>query len=174
MSKGRFQQEVEELLSACGLTKAPIAVRKVAAHLNIDVRLAPTREDVSGALIVDGVSAYIAVNDAHHINRQRFTIAHEIGHFQLHNTGDSIHFDEDFRVYSRDGRSSLAIDSKEIEANQFAAELLMPTLLLGQDFTKLRGSEEDAIRDLAGRYKVSTKAMEFRLQNLGLILPDID
>lgn len=174
MSKGRFQEEVESLLRACRLTKAPIEVRKVAAHLDIDVRLAPTKEDVSGALIVDGDRAYIAVNDTHHINRQRFTIAHEIGHFRLHDTGDRIHFDEDFRVYSRDGRSSLAIDSKEIEANQFAAELLMPTHLLRQDFIRVRGTEDDVVRDLAGKYKVSAKAMEFRLQNLGLILPAID
>ena len=174
MSKAIIQEKVEELLKACAVSKAPIPVKKVAGHLNIEVRLAPTKEDVSGALIVDGKAAYIAVNDAHHQNRQRFTIAHEIGHFCLHKDGDHVHFDEDFRVYKRNGRSALAIDPQEIEANQFAAELLMPTNMLRSDFTKVKGMEEDAIATLASRYRVSSKAMEFRLQNLGLILPGID
>ena len=97
MSKSRKQQvEVEGLLNRSGVTKAPVPVQQIAQDLNIEVRFSPTREDVSGALVVKGGAAFIAVNDAHHENRQRFTIAHEIGHFYLHDPKEGAHFDEDF------------------------------------------------------------------------------
>jgi len=52
--------------------------------------------------------------------RQRFTIAHELGHWELHKgVSQFICDDEDMRDY---GRSPM-----EMEANHFAAELLMPT-----------------------------------------------
>lgn len=174
MIKAKNQERIEKLLDACGVSRAPVPVKKVASHLDIDVRFAPTKPDVSGALIVNGKEAYIAVNSTHHENRQRFTIAHEIGHYCLHKDGDHVHFDGDFRVYARNGRSALAIDVHEIEANQFAAELLMPTEMLRSDFVKLRAADESAIATLATKYRVSGKAMEFRLQNLGFILPGID
>lgn len=173
MKKTELESRVRALLDNAGVTKAPISVKKVARSLQIEIRFAPTKPDVSGALIVDGESAYIAVNDAHHENRQRFTIAHELGHFCLHKEGDRIHFDEDFRVYKRSGRSALATDSKEIQANQFAAELLMPTNLLWEDFHKSQGLEPRIVESLALKYKVSRDAMKFRLQNLGLILPEV-
>ena len=66
----------------------------------------------------------IGVNSLHHSNRRRFTVAHECGHLLLH-AGETF-IDKSFRVNWRDGVSSLAVDRHEIEANQFAAELLMP------------------------------------------------
>jgi Zn-dependent peptidase ImmA (M78 family) len=157
-----------------GVSKAPVPVDRIARHLNIEVRYSPTREDVSGALVVKDGAAFIAVNDAHHENRQRFTIAHEIGHFQLHNAGEQVHFDEDFRVYGRNKNSSLATDPQEIEANRFAAELLMPQKFLFDDFSGIKGDQEEVVARLAKRYKVSPQAMEYRLANLGLLVPSFD
>ncbi|WP_115722449.1 ImmA/IrrE family metallo-endopeptidase [Helicobacter cinaedi] len=51
-----------------------------------------------------------------YITRQVFSIAHEIGHFILHNDGTS-------HTSKRDTSSSLGLDEKEIEANTFAANL---------------------------------------------------
>ena len=38
----------------------------------------------------------IVVNSLHHANRQRFTLAHELGHFELHMTefGSAVHVDK--------------------------------------------------------------------------------
>ncbi len=175
MSKSRKQQvEVEGLLNRSGVTKAPVPVQQIARDLNIEVRFSPTREDVSGALVVKGGAAFIAVNDAHHENRQRFTIAHEIGHFYLHDPKEGAHFDEDFRVYGRNGKSSTATDPKEVEANQFAAELLMPQKFLLADFSGMKGDREEIVVRLAKKYKVSPQAMEYRLANLGLLVPSFD
>jgi Zn-dependent peptidase ImmA (M78 family) len=176
MPKSRKQQltEVERLLNNSGVSKAPVPVQRIARDLNIDVRFSPTREDVSGALVVKSGAAFIAVNDTHHENRQRFTIAHEIGHFCLHNPKEGVHFDEDFLVYGRNGKSSLASDPQEIEANQFAAELLMPQQFLMTDFSSMKGALEDIVMRLAKKYKVSPQAMEYRLANLGLLVPSFE
>ncbi|MBZ5577956.1 MAG: ImmA/IrrE family metallo-endopeptidase [Acidobacteriia bacterium] len=99
-------------------------------------------------------------------SRKRFTIAHEIGHFILHK-GMSLHVDQDFRINLRDGSTN----DEEIDANAFAAELLMPTDFIGRDMQKTGGVGQQALERLARRYQVSARAMEIRLTNLGLKTP---
>jgi Zn-dependent peptidase ImmA (M78 family) len=166
-------REARKLLQANNVTRGPVPVEQLAKALSIDVRYSAGSEEVSGALIRNEESVVIAVNSAQHDNRQRFTIAHEIGHFLLHK-GTQVHFDEDFRINYRNAVSSDATEQDEIEANGFAAALLMPEPFLRRDWLRLR--PEDAaipsvIKSLAVRYKVSTKAMELRLVNLGFISP---
>jgi Zn-dependent peptidase ImmA (M78 family) len=172
--KRKIEESVDQLLKDSGVSKAPVPIDRIARQLNITVKFSPTREDVSGALVVKGGAAFIAVNGAHHENRQRFTIAHEIGHYYLHDTGERTHFDEDFRVYGRNKNSSQANDPQEIEANQFAAELLMPQKFLLVDFSGNRGERVEIVAKLARKYKVSPQAMEYRLANLGLLVPNFD
>ena len=73
----------------------------------------------------------------------------------------------------RDGVSALASDREEIEANQFAAGLLMPRDLVEQAFEDLtqRYRPERAADLMARRFEVSPQAMRFRLMNLALIDP---
>lgn len=168
-----IEHAARKLLENNDILRAPIPVEGVARSLGIDVRYSAGSEDVSGALIRNDGSVVIAVNSAQHENRQRFTIAHEIGHFLLHR-GTKVHFDEDFRINYRNAASSEATKLDEIEANAFAAALLMPEAFLKRDWLKLSpedASVSDAIRSLAFRYKVSSKAMELRLVNLGFISP---
>jgi Zn-dependent peptidase ImmA (M78 family) len=113
------------------------------------------------------------VNSSQHENRQRFTIAHELGHYLLHK-GTKLHFDEDFRIDYRDATSSDATKREEVEANGFAAALLMPERILMRDWRRLEPNDKEipeTIRALAKRYRVSHKAMELRLVNLGFISP---
>ena len=169
----KIEEQARQLLESNGINRAPVPVEEIAKALGIEVKYSPGRPDVSGALVRDGRSAFIAVNSAQHENRQRFTIAHEIGHFLRHK-GTRLHFDEDFSVNFRDALSSEAKDSVEIEANQFAASLLMPRHFIRKDMTRFisDGSDpEDAIESLRIKYKVSKRAMEFRLLNLGYISP---
>lgn len=102
--------------------------------------------------------------------RKRFSIAHEIGHFILHD--ENLHVDEKMRsnVQYRNEYSSLGVDDHEIEANQFAAEILMPEEMLLKDATKLKDkSPEVAIEELAKLYDVSIQSMTIRLTRLGVI-----
>src|SRR5262249_6862121 len=114
----------------------------------------------------------IIVNAANAPVRQRFTIAHEIGHFALHR--GTVYLDGRARVNFRDGLSSMATDQEEIDANAFAAALLMPARWVRSDFESVVrnaavNSEEELAEDLAVRFSVSRQAMHFRLINLGLI-----
>jgi Zn-dependent peptidase ImmA (M78 family) len=173
MRRNEIERVARKLLEANTVTRAPIPVEELADALKIDVRYSEGSDDVSGALIRNTDSVVIAVNSAQHENRQRFTIAHELGHFLLHR-GTRVHFDEDFRIDYRDATSSDATKREEIEANGFAAALLMPERILMRDWLKLAPDYKhipDTIRTLATRYRVSQKAMELRLVNLGFISP---
>src|SRR5690349_12057855 len=173
MRRNDIERVARRILVANNVTRAPVPVDDLAKALDIDVRYSAGAEDVSGALIRDEDAVVIAVNSAQHENRQRFTIAHEIGHFLLHK-GTQVHFDEDFRINYRDATSSDATKRDEIEANGFAAALLMPEPFLRRDWLRLRPEDAgipNAVRSLSVRYKVSPKAMELRLVNLGFISP---
>jgi Zn-dependent peptidase ImmA (M78 family) len=168
------RRKAAELLEEGRVTKAPVPVKRLATLRGAVIRYQPFEEDgqhLSGMVrrLPDG-SAVIGVNALHHTKRQRFTIAHELGHLLLHKD-ESIHVDKQFLVDrsrllgKRDRVSSQAEDPKEIEANQFAAELLMPRAFLLAD---LRGRRIDLesgeiAQELAGRYQVSVHAMTIRL-----------
>ncbi len=166
-----IKSKVKELLQKCGTTQAPIEVENVASVLGIAVSRTPTEDDISGFLLrnPDG-SAVIGINALHHPNRQRFTIAHEIGHFELHKH-DQVHVDRSI-IKLRNSASSKGEDPEEIEANGFAAELLMPEEFLRKDlsasaFTDL--NDERRMQQLAKKYQVSVQAMTNRLVSLGYL-----
>ncbi len=131
------------------------------------MRLEEGGGDVSGFLLRKGGKPIIGVNATQHLNRQRFTIAHELGHFFLHEF-DGIHLDKTFH---RNGISSLGVSSQEIEANTFAAELLMPDYMVKRELLAIRGDliTDDAVSQLANHFGVSTQAMGIRLSNLGYV-----
>jgi Zn-dependent peptidase ImmA (M78 family) len=167
----KIREKVEALLRGNRIRKPPVPVERIATKLGLEIRCAPLDGDLSGALVRNDGEIYIGVNSLHHPNRQRFTIAHELGHFSLHK-GIKIHVDRDFRVNWRDEDSSKAVDPEEMEANRFAAELLMPTHLLVRDIEELKRLDRRTVDLLARRYKVSQQAMKIRLGNFGFVLPD--
>lgn len=103
----------------------------------------------------------ISVNKNHHENRQRFTIAHEYGHYMLHRE-KNLNFEDTTFFRSSD------MDSLEYAANQFAARLLMPDTLVH----RLIGEGIKNIGDLAKRFDVSSNAMQYRVISLGYKFKD--
>jgi hypothetical protein len=102
--------------------------------------------------------------------RERFTIAHELGHFLLH-IGESTPPSNFFACREKDIHSttpSRKQRSKEIEANRFAAELLMPEQLI----EKLAHQWKASVPKMSNLFNVSAEAMGIRLTQLGL-LPDL-
>ena len=166
---------VEMLLEQGNFVKPPIKVHEIALGQKIAIQEEPLG-DVSGVIFREGNQVIIGVNKTHSDERKRFTIAHELGHFFLHSE-HPLYVDKIFPVKLRDHVSSEAIDQDEIEANAFAAELLMPSKFLKEDFSKVRsgildyGKEDigERISELASKYKVSNHAMTIRLINLGVI-----
>jgi len=164
-------EKVKELLERFRIHNPPVPVDKIAKKLGFElVALSTSDDDISGAIIRKGGEVIIAVNPSHHLNRRRFTIAHELGHYFLHEGLDE-HVDQDFRVAWRSADSSKAVNWLEIEANRFAAELLMPTQFLRRDLDSLHSIGKRTVALLASAYKVSPEAMKFRLTNLGITGP---
>jgi len=166
------KRKAEELLRAANIDSAPVPVEQLAQIAGASVQYEPFNGPVSGLMHrnADG-SVVIGVNSSHPETRQRFTIAHELGHVVLHRD-EQFHIDETASIRFRDEESSRATSSDEIEANQFAAELLMPAHFVSEEIEKLPGgtAPEDAIPVLAERFQVSEQALTLRLNRLHLLL----
>ena len=169
MSKA--QREAQHVLARFRIENPPVDVERIARELGVTVVYEPFDGNVSAMLYRDGRRTVIGVNANHSLRRQRFSIAHELGHLCLHQ-GRPIILDQLVRVNFRDERSSLATDQEEIAANAFAAELLMPEALVEREVRRhsdlITADDDQLIKKLADAFKVSTAAMSIRLVNLGL------
>lgn len=89
--------------------------------------------------------------------RQRFTQAHELGHVVLGHVSRE-------HTLLRDTTLNDRGDWREVDANAFAAALIMP-----EKYIRHQASKTSSIRDLADFFGVSPTAVRFRLINLGLL-----
>lgn len=168
----KISEEVEKLIQNNRVTGPPVPVERIARGLT-QLRFSPLDDELAGMVYVKDGTPIIGVNSLHHPNRQRFTIAHECGHFVLHRAKITreVHIDKAFPMLRRDSVSTAGIDEMEIEANLFAAELLMPKDFLmgalGALGSNLLDIDDDvAVKALAKRFRVSPSAMRFRLGSL--------
>lgn len=174
------RSEAEKILQNLRRKKhSPIDVEKIAKKYGIEiVRGQFSGKDgqhVSGVLKIDENGPIIAIQSSESIERQRFTIAHEVCHFLLHKS-EKLYIDhknsEVATLMFRDENSSNASSVKEIQANQFAAELLMPSEEI-REYMKERITKEsndesvlDLIKELASMYQVSAAAMTIKIGRL--------
>jgi len=172
-TRSELEQQAQALLDKYQVTSTPVAIDTLARGEGLPIVEMEFRAEVSGALMRGAVQG-IAVNAAHHVHRRRFTIAHELAHYLLEHEGED-HIDWQFTVIRRDGTSSEATDYQEIEANFFAASLLMPKQMIRADIEQKKrfngeiGIDDSDIQALARKYLVSEIAMKYRLMNLGLL-----
>jgi Zn-dependent peptidase ImmA (M78 family) len=137
----------------------PVDVAKAARTLGVAVYSAKLPEKVSGVLALEpkfgSDSGYvILVDEDEPAVRQRFTAAHELGHFVLHKefVGER---NEDNYLLRSEGMSN----RQEVEANKFAASLLMP-------MDQIEVAMKDGCTTpeaLAKKFNVSKLAMSIRL-----------
>ena len=165
---------VEGLLTRFAIRAAPVPVDRIAKGLGAQLRFSPLDEELSGMIYVSGTTPIIGVNSLHHPNRQRFTIAHEVAHLELHRhlISGMVHVDKQFPIeltgLNRDATSALGAELIEIQANRFASELLMPTAFVleafkGQPFDI---DDEGPLETLARKFRVSRQALEYRIRRL--------
>jgi Zn-dependent peptidase ImmA (M78 family) len=169
MSIARARQQAERLVEQLGITPthSHVDIDAVAEKVGLGVVRMPLGDDISGMLVTKAGKTTICIAKDQHLNRQRFTIAHEIGHHVLRHlfAGEHVHVD---RVIMRNAQSSEGTDIREIEANQFAACLLMPERMVHGHLLALKSQYvEDVVPKLARQFKVSEQAMAFRLSTLG-------
>lgn len=158
----RLQLTDEQLETIRGYQEEyPVKVGRLAKDLGLRVLLKPLPAKISGEIrpAVDTNAGFeIGVNRYEKNSRQRFTIAHEIGHYLLHPhlIGGGI---VDSVLY----RSRLS-NSVEAEANRFAANLLMPENLVRKVASDLKLQiKPEFIDEFADALQVSNQAMKIRL-----------
>jgi len=156
-------QAADRVLAFLGIEKPPVVPRDVAGRLRVPVFDWRFPDEISGIFVRDGDVVCIGVNETHPSVRQRFTIAHELGHLLLTR-------DRDLFVDFATAEAAAASDdepqkSLETTANRFAACLLMPASWIKDDVDQ-HGIDATI---LAKRYGVSEQALWFRLLNLRLV-----
>ncbi len=144
---------------ACGKEdiEPPINLKKILESCGLSLKEGSFGGgNVAGAYDRDKREIYIETSDSP--KRKQFTIAHEIGHFILHQTKER-------EVFYR--TQFLNIDTQDVkeetEANWFAASLLMPKPTFLKYWKII--PDESALADIFG---VSPVAVHWRAVNLGL------
>ena len=138
------------------LKRTPLDVIGLASSIGLSIEYLPLTPDISGFLKRKGQSWTIGVNSLHHPNRQRFTIAHELGHYFLHRDHGDF---EDRALF----RKEMQYDHREFEANNFASKLLMPENEFRAQVIRYPANVDSVAR----HFGVSKAAATFRADSLG-------
>lgn len=160
VTSSRPQRAAREVLAQAQVERPPVDVERLAKLCGGAVLRKPFEDALSGVLVAFEGWAVIGVNKKHSPVRQRFTIAHELGHHVL------VHHDRfhiDLGPTDAHGHPPGYDWQSERGANDFAAEVLMPT-----DFVRAAFEKSPSVSALARTFEVSELAMGYRLLNLGL------
>lgn len=162
-----IEEKAEDILIENGFYSTGFDVKKLAKKLNIEVLPKKLDDDVAGLFVRINDKPIISYNqNQKNKSRERFTIAHELGHFFLH-SNKPIFIDKNPKVMFRNSASSSGEHLQEKEANHFAAALLMPRRLVRDEINNIPDDTKNPIVYLSNLFKVSEQAMSFRLANLG-------
>lgn len=153
---GLARQLARNLLKDSDNIDIPIKFSKILKFLNNTTKVSIRKldaDELDGINIKKGDETTIFYNKNKHLHRKRFTVAHELGHLVLGHTSD---------VYEPADLNSSK--PEEVEANEFAAELLIPTKALKKDYA----AEQDT-KKLANKYLVSEEALVIKVKSCGLL-----
>jgi len=139
----------------------PVPVGDIACALGVPVVATTLPDNISGAIKRDGDGYKIVVNKSHSRTRQRFTVAHELGHFIYHRDllGMGVGDDRAYRSEDTPLPNPHITLTHERQANTFASNLLMPNHLIA----KLQAQGLKTPEQLADALEVSPEAMRIKL-----------
>lgn len=138
--------------------KCPVPIDAIIAEMGVPLRYQPLPDNVSGWIERQNGGYRIVVNSNHAPTRQRFTAAHELGHYIYHRDllGEGVGDNRAYRTDGTDRPNANIRPMHERQANSFAANVLMPRHAL----TNTAGQ---SVSELAARFGVSKDAMRIRL-----------
>lgn len=141
-------------------TQVPIPVNAIADKLDIEIKYDEELDkQTSGYLKFKDNRWTIGVNAKHHIGRQRYIIAHEIGHYMLHKQHAMTEgIMQDSTLFKTNEK-----DNREIAANNFANNLLMPE----EAFNREIKAGMTSIDSLSQHFDVCSLAIRYRAKELG-------
>lgn len=148
-----------------GMITFPVDPADIAKKLEIEVQYGALPLNVAGAISKEAGApgANVVINEADSRTRQRFTLAHEIGHYIKHAREDGPTAATGF-VDFRNEMSGAGIDSEEVFANGFAAEILTPAFAVRHYW-----SQGKDLAEMLRIFDISRQSMEIRLSSLGLV-----
>ncbi|MBS1770573.1 MAG: ImmA/IrrE family metallo-endopeptidase [Acidobacteria bacterium] len=145
----------EQLLIEYGITTPQqIDLEAIAYDLGALVRFTPLQNH-EARIVGVGDRAIITVDSTKSFRRRRFSLGHELGHWQLHR-GTLLY------CASRDIGSERAADAEKM-ANRFAADLLMPRYLFHPELAKFTSPSWEVVAELSTLFNVSRPAAAIRL-----------
>ncbi len=153
-----------QIIDSFKISSPPIVLRDIIKHLHevagykFFVKKIDLKDTYSGQIVISGANVGILYNQNHSQVRQRFTVAHELGHLIL-SDGQKMGVMEEIVDLKTKSRA-------EVEANNFAAELLMPSKLLRK---VIKNGSINSIEELAKRFDVSTDAMWYQITKCNLL-----
>ena len=157
----------EKIINDLKSKKYPIPIIKIMKELNFIVGKQRLEDDLSGYIVINdeierkfGKKKMICVNSEDNWGHQRFTIAHELAHYL---------FDYDMKEpeFYNTYRTTEVNSEKEIRANKFAANLLMPEKEFKKQYNKFY-NDIYIYSKLEEYFQVSRRAIDRRIIELGL------
>lgn len=158
--------------------KLPIDVQGIIKYLDIKLNKKPNFKKIKldGMISIKDKEPEIWINPMKTSMKERirFTLAHELGHFMLHiapenNLTEDRSIEDTEITYYRDDNW----DHIEMEANNFASQLLMPSSMITKETKKILNKNDDFSKDeiiesLSSTFDVSKTAMKYRLKKMGV------
>ena len=162
------KQQLEDIINNTCSNIFPRNIVAVCTKLGITVQeTAQFPNNISGAIFKEDEKYFILVNKFHSIGRKSFTIAHELGHYILHK--DLLDENSELVSYIKSNDKicpalarGLDYNTIEKEANNFAAEILMPE----KKFI-CKCETANSIEEVANYFGVSVQAASIRADKLG-------
>ena len=165
MSSSRYSARIaDQTIEQLGLTALPIDPKDIAQKKGIVVQeLPPEFSEFSGALSrVGSTFGIMYATNIKSIGRQRFNIAHELGHYFTPGHVEKLLAKGS---HQSNGEFQSSVEH-EREADDFAARLLMPTLLCQKLVDGEAGVGLEVVEHLANTAQVSLTAASLRYTSL--------
>jgi len=175
MNGRKSREEIElfanTILKRYNMHEIPVEPIALANEMGINVEnVAFSDNSVSGLIDKKEKTVTLYINNSDDRLKQRFTVAHELGHVVLHlnDIEDGEHPEQDINILRRNSNikfkyTNKYIETAEKEANQFAAALLMDEELVRAVWGKF-----SSLETMAEAFGVSEGTMAYRLGNLDL------
>jgi len=161
----KFKQQPEEILKRLGIYHAKdIDLDLIAFSLNAEVKRMPL-SNCEGNIIGTDKKAIITINQNASTERQRFSLGHETGHWV-----NDRHNNLTYRCDANDMRQRTLQKNnfrqqKEVRANQFSAQLIMPEYIV-LPYLSEQNIDFEIVRLLANEFTVSLTSSAIRLVEL--------
>lgn len=161
MISNRTKNAINKLLEECGInyiTEIPLEL--LIAGRGIILRYSDLKAADGRIVFGENGLAVVTINSKiEYEGKRRFTILHELGHFEMHKDSP-IHNDSDLTL------NSFIDNTQESEANQFAVELLLPEIPFKLECSGNKFSP-NLVRYIAEKFNSSLTSVIFRYLDLG-------